>query len=82
MNDYVNENEQWEAIKAWWKKNGIQLIVVMIIGLAVGFGWRYWESHRLNQKEAASQLFDQLFLQSNFLLYPMRGFRANHRHSL
>ncbi len=60
MNDYVNENEQWEAIKAWWKKNGIQLIVVMIIGLAVGFGWRYWESHRLNQKEAASQLFDQL----------------------
>lgn len=60
MNDLLDENEQWEAIKNWWQQNGIQLIIMLIIGLAIGFGWRYWQANLLEKKEQASQLFDQL----------------------
>lgn len=60
MNDYTNEHEQWEAIKNWCQKNAAQWILIIAIGLTVGFGWRYWEAHQLEKKEQASQLFDQL----------------------
>lgn len=60
MNEYANENEQWEAIKTWWRKNGLQLIVVFFVSLVIGLGWRYWQGHQLEKKEQASQLFDQL----------------------
>jgi predicted negative regulator of RcsB-dependent stress response len=59
MNDYVNENEQWDAIKLWWKKNGLPFFMVVTIGLAAGFGWRYWQSYQETHKQEASQLFDQ-----------------------
>lgn len=60
MNDLTNENEQWEAIKTWWRQNGKTIIVMFIIAISLGFGWRYWQSQRLEKQEQASQLFDQL----------------------
>lgn len=60
MNDYVNEEQQWEAIKDWWRKNGKQLIAIFVISLAIGLAWRYWQGHQLEKKQQASQLFDQL----------------------
>jgi len=60
MQDYTNENEQWDAIKDWLRKNGLSLICIFTITLAIGLGWRYWQNYQLTQKEQASQLFDQL----------------------
>jgi predicted negative regulator of RcsB-dependent stress response len=60
MNEYANENEQWEAIRDWWRKNGVQLVAIFAISLAIGLGWRYWQGHQLEKKQQASQLFDQL----------------------
>jgi predicted negative regulator of RcsB-dependent stress response len=60
MQDYTNEHQQWEAIQDWLRKNGVQLLVVFAISLAVAFGFRYWQSSHLEKKQQASQLFDQL----------------------
>ncbi len=60
MNDYANEQEQWEGIKAWWKENGALFVTVLILSLAASFGWRYWQQHQLQKRSEASQLYDQL----------------------
>ena len=70
MNDYLNENEQWDAIKRWWKKNGLQFFLLVIISVSSGFGWRYWQAAQHNQKQEASQLFDQLLSVQNNTLDP------------
>ena len=54
MDHYVSEDEQVEAIKKWWKANGGAIIVGVVIGLLVIFGWQYWSSYRINQAEQAA----------------------------
>jgi predicted negative regulator of RcsB-dependent stress response len=60
MIDYANEHEQWQAIKGWFKQNGLFLAIVIILSLAASFGWRYWQQHALEKRQEASQLYDQL----------------------
>lgn len=54
MDHYVSEDEQVEAIKKWWEANGGAIIVGVVIGLLVIFGWQYWASYRANQAEQAA----------------------------
>ena len=60
MNDYMTEKEQLEQIKEWWNRSGKWLAVAVIIGLAIGFGYRYWQRHEIKQDEAASQLYQMV----------------------
>jgi len=48
------EEEQIEAIKAWFRENGSQLSIVFIIVLAFIVGWRYWNHHQTVKMENAS----------------------------
>ncbi len=60
MIDYTNDQEQWEAIKAWWKANGRMLVIVIVLGLALSFGFQFWRQHKIKQSETASALYDQM----------------------
>lgn len=62
---HMNEHEQWEAIKEWWKSNGRTLIITVILVIAVSFGFRYWQQHQSQKAEQASVLYDQLLLVSS-----------------
>ena len=56
----LEEQEQLDAIKAWWERYG-RLVVIAIVGAIVAIGgvqgWRYY---RATQATAAAALFDQL----------------------
>jgi predicted negative regulator of RcsB-dependent stress response len=54
------EDEQLEAIKAWWKKNGSQLLTVILIGVLAFSGWRYWTNTKMVESTNASSLFEVL----------------------
>lgn len=59
--DYRTEEEQIEAIKNWWKKNGSSLVVGIALALAIVFGWKGWQNHQANERaEAASHFQDML----------------------
>lgn len=57
MEIYATEEQQVQAIKDWWKKNGVSIIAGLVIGLAVVFGWRFYQSYQLEQKQAASSAY-------------------------
>lgn len=57
MTSYMNEDEQLEAVKRWWKENGTSIVIGVVLGLAVLFGWQGWKSYRVAEGQAASNLY-------------------------
>ncbi len=61
---YVSEDEQVESLKKWWKENGTSIIVGVVLGLSILFGWRGWVQHTQNRAAAASLKFEQMMNQA------------------
>jgi len=56
----LEEQEQLDEAKVWWKQHGNKVIWgVTLFLLAVG-GWRAWETWTRNQAAEASMLFDRV----------------------
>lgn len=57
----MHEQEQVEALKAWWKENGKWLLISIVAVAAVlggTFGWKYW--HTKQNTEAATLFSEEL----------------------
>ncbi|MDR5859830.1 tetratricopeptide repeat protein [Halomonas eurihalina] len=65
MAELRTEEEQMEAIKRWWKENGVSLLVGAAIAVAGVFGWKTWQDYQAGQSEAASQRYQQLLTLSS-----------------
>ena len=59
MDVYRTEEEQTEAIKRWFRENGLSLITGLMLGLALLFGYKSWTEYGERQAEAASNLYIQ-----------------------
>lgn len=67
MELYNSEEEQVEALKAWWDKNGTSVIIAIVVVLLSVFGWQTWQKNQRSQAENASMELQQVMdaLQSN-----------------
>ncbi len=53
----LQEQEQIDALKAWWKENSNQLIgALLVIAVAMG-GWRGWQTYQHQQSSEAATLY-------------------------
>jgi len=59
VND-LTDKEQIELIKKWWRQYGVVVTIAVVIGLAIGFGWRYWHRHKIVKAEEASVIYSQM----------------------
>ena len=56
----LEEQEQVEELKAWWKQHG-GMIAAVVVAAAVGFaGWQGWRWYQGNQAAHASALYETL----------------------
>lgn len=60
MDVYTTEDQQVEAIKKWWKKNGTSLVAGVLIGLSAVIGWRMWIDQKNTDAEVASAKYDSM----------------------
>ncbi len=60
MDVYRTDEEQAEAIKKWWAENGKSIVVGIFIGLAAVYGWRWWQDYKIEQAEAASEIYQEM----------------------
>jgi predicted negative regulator of RcsB-dependent stress response len=60
MAELDTDEEKIEAIKKWWKDNGVAVIAGVTIGLGAIIGWRSWVDYRTNTAQRASIAFEQL----------------------
>lgn len=54
-----HEEEQIEALKAWWKDNRNQLLGALLIVIVAASGWRGWQYYQHKQAEEAATLYHQ-----------------------
>lgn len=56
----LEEQEQLDALKAWWKRWGNWMMLGLAIVLATGAGWRYWQHQSTTQSMEAGVIYGQL----------------------
>jgi hypothetical protein len=56
----IEEEQEINQLKDWWKENGKTIIVAFILGVGGMFGWRYWQAHQAEQIAQASAQYDAL----------------------
>lgn len=56
----LEEQEQLDEAKAWWKQHGNKVIWGVTFFLLATAGWRAWETWSRNQAAQASMLFDRV----------------------
>lgn len=59
MEQFETEEQQVEAIKRFWKENGVAIIAGAVLGLGGLWGWRYYTDMQLESKEVASSGYQQ-----------------------
>jgi len=56
----LEEQEQIETLKSWWKQYGNMLTWLLIAALAAFSGWSAWNYYQRNQAAQAGQLYDEI----------------------
>jgi predicted negative regulator of RcsB-dependent stress response len=56
----LDEQEQLDSLKAWWKRWGNLAMLTLAIVVAAGAGWRYWQSRVLTQSLEAASVYQNL----------------------
>jgi len=59
LNIEFNEEDDLERLKSWWKNYGSALVIGVVLGTSVLFGYRYWQQYQHDQAAMASALYDQ-----------------------
>ena len=56
----LEEQEQMDELKAWWKRWGTLTMLGAALILAAGAGWRYWQHQTATQTMEAAVIFGKL----------------------
>ncbi len=62
MDPNLNEHEQVEQIKQWWYRYGPSIIFGIIAGLAVMYGWQYWQKRQESYSANASIAYQKMLV--------------------
>ena len=60
MDEYMNEQEQWDFVRNWVRQNGIWLVAGVALAAAGLWGWRAWQARQEASLLAASDQYEQL----------------------
>lgn len=57
----LEEQEQLDQLKAWWKQYGNLVTWLLIIALSIYSAWAGWKYYQRGQAAQASQLYEELY---------------------
>ena len=60
MSRYETEEEQVEAFKNWWNKNGTQVLSAILVVVVAVAGWRYYTNTQYVNSVNASSMYELL----------------------
>ncbi|HEY4147164.1 tetratricopeptide repeat protein [Pinirhizobacter sp.] len=58
--DSYDDYEQGERIQQWLRQNGVSIIVGIVLGLLLIFGYQKWKNHRADHEAEAATLYEQV----------------------
>lgn len=63
MAEHLNDEEQIEALKRWWKANGPRLLLIAVLVLGSWYGWQHMQSREKGSAEEAALLYGAMLKQ-------------------
>jgi len=57
---HLSDEEQLESLKQWWKKNGTQLLLTVVLVVGGWFGWQQWQQSREQKAAQASIVYMEM----------------------
>jgi predicted negative regulator of RcsB-dependent stress response len=60
VEDYLSENEKWEAVKQWLRENGLSIVAGIAVGAAGLGGWKWWQAREERLAVEASAKYEQV----------------------
>jgi predicted negative regulator of RcsB-dependent stress response len=60
LDGYVSEKEQIESIRKFWNEHGKFIVIAIVVGLAIGFGWRYFHTFEKRRAENAAIVYQSI----------------------
>lgn len=64
MQDFETEEQQLEALKAWWKENSSSLLIGLAMGVFSLVGWNFYKDTQYQHSIEASDMYMSVFAQS------------------
>lgn len=61
---YIDEQEQVELIKNWWKKYGNRVLGLLALAILALGAWQFWQSRKLVQEQNASSYYQNFLITS------------------
>ena len=58
MDELLNEHEQGERVRSWLQRNALGLIGGIALGLALIWGWNWWQQRQVSEGEAVAAQYD------------------------
>lgn len=58
--DLLDEHEQGELVQKWLRENAMAIVMGIVIGLGLIFGWQQWKAHGASQAAAAAAQYQAL----------------------
>jgi len=55
---FTTEEQQLEALKNWWRANGMSVLLGAALGLAAIGGWKFWQQHSVTVASRASDAYE------------------------
>lgn len=80
MDIYSTEEQQAEAIKRFFKENGVSLALGIVLGLGGLYGWKVYNEHQITTSESASDAYSKL-VESGDVLTKSEQFIADNKDS-
>ena len=59
------DEEQIEMLKTFWHEYGKYILIAVVIGLALGYGWQYWKQRQLTRTLEASSMYYEIIVPSD-----------------
>lgn len=56
----MDEDDELAAVKEWWRKNGLSLVIGVVAGVAAIAAWQGWQAWQEHQALQASQAYSEL----------------------
>jgi predicted negative regulator of RcsB-dependent stress response len=55
IDELLDEHEQGERVRAWLRRNGAGILGGIVLGIALIYGWRWWQSEEVGRRVQAGE---------------------------
>lgn len=60
MATHLDDEQELENLKQWWRENWVALAGGLVLGLGAIFGWEGWKRYQTGQAMQASQMYEDM----------------------